>query len=40
MNAYGNMSSATVLYVLEKIFSAGFRKRVRINARDGPGLFK
>ncbi len=38
MNAYGNMSSATVLYVLEKFMQEGFEPGYGLMAALGPGF--
>ena len=38
MNDYGNMSSATVLYVLEKFMSEGFENGYGLMLAMGPGF--
>ena len=38
MNGYGNMSSATVLYVLEKFMTDGFEKGYALMLAMGPGF--
>ncbi len=38
MNDYGNLSSATVLYVLEKFYTAGFEKGYGLMVSLGPGF--
>ena len=38
MNGYGNMSSATVLYVLEKFMTEGFEKGYALMLAMGPGF--
>ena len=38
MNDNGNMSSTTVLYVLEKFFSQGFKNGYRLMVSMGPGF--
>jgi len=38
MNEYGNMSSATVLYVLERFFTTGFENGLGLMVSMGPGF--
>jgi alkylresorcinol/alkylpyrone synthase len=38
MNNYGNMSSATVLYVLEKFMNEGFEDGYGLMMAMGPGF--
>ncbi len=38
MNGYGNMSSATVLYVLEKFMTEGFEPGYGLMLAMGPGF--